>query len=63
MKLGGDTVDDRIRQLMAKDRFAEFSNITLISAQQGFAVARITLADKHLNGVDIVQGGAIFYIG
>ncbi len=42
------------------DRFAAASGIELIEAGQGSALARMTVQDKHLNGLDIVHGGAVF---
>lgn len=42
------------------DRFAEHAGIELIKAEPGYAVTQMRITDKHLNGVNIVQGGAIF---
>lgn len=43
-----------------KDRFAAFVGIKLVEVEPGYAVAKMEITDKHLNAVDVVQGGAIF---
>lgn len=42
------------------DKFAKYNSIKLIEARQGYAVAQMEITENHLNGVNIVQGGAIF---
>jgi acyl-CoA thioesterase len=42
------------------DRFARLAGIELVKVDPGYALARMTIEDKHLNGVDLVHGGAIF---
>lgn len=51
---------DRLRHFFRRDRFAARSGIRLLEVSEGFARARMELRPHHLNGVDIVQGGAIF---
>jgi acyl-CoA thioesterase len=48
------------RALLAQDRFAALAGITLEAIAGGVARARMTVAPQHLNGVGIVQGGAVF---
>ncbi|PYG87549.1 acyl-CoA thioesterase [Ruminiclostridium sufflavum DSM 19573] len=43
-----------------KDRFAHYVGIELIKVEPGFAVTQLKLSDRHLNGLGIVQGGAIY---
>ena len=43
-----------------KDRFAAFIGIKLVEVKPGYAKANIEITDKHLNAVNIVQGGVIF---
>jgi acyl-CoA thioesterase len=43
-----------------KDKFAAFVGIKLIEVKPGYAIANMEIQDKHLNAVNIVQGGAIF---
>jgi acyl-CoA thioesterase len=59
-KSGGNTSGGPTKRLVDNDRFAAYTGVKLISAQPGHAVTRLTVEDKHLNGVDFVQGGAIF---
>lgn len=51
---------DDITKLMEKDRFAAYVGIELVEVQPGYAVAKMVITERHLNGVDIIQGGAIF---
>ncbi len=51
---------DKIREFFKKDRFAAHNDITLLEIQPGYAKAELIISDKHLNGVDITHGGAIF---
>ncbi len=51
---------DKILKILEKDRFASVNGITLIEAESGYAHAQMTITDNHLNGVGMVQGGAIF---
>ncbi len=46
--------------MMAQDRFAAHAGITLEHVEPGYARARLRVRPEHLNGVGIVQGGAIF---
>lgn len=51
---------DKLRRMMARDRFAAGAGITLEEVREGHARARMEAGPGHLNGVDIIQGGAIF---
>lgn len=51
---------EHIRARIERDRFAAENGITLADVQRGAAVARMEVGARHLNGVGIVQGGAIF---
>jgi len=51
---------DKIREFFKKDRFAAHNDITLLEIRPGYAKAELIISDKHLNGVDITHGGAIF---
>ncbi|EFI34318.1 thioesterase superfamily protein [Desulfonatronospira thiodismutans ASO3-1] len=42
------------------DRFARMSGIELVEVNQGSALARMTIQEMHLNGLDMVHGGALF---
>lgn len=53
-------MDSDVRELMENDRFAMFVGIKLIKVEPGYAIAELDISEKHLNGVDIIQGGTIF---
>ncbi|MEA3240877.1 MAG: PaaI family thioesterase [Pseudomonadota bacterium] len=43
-----------------KDQFAKYVGIELMEAAEGKAKVRLKIKDHHLNGVNMVHGGAIF---
>lgn len=43
-----------------KDKFAALVGIILVEVKPGYARANLEITDKHLNAVNIVQGGVIF---
>ena len=49
-----------LRDCLAKDQFAAHCGIELLAVEPGSARARMVLQPHHLNGLGIVQGGAIF---
>jgi acyl-CoA thioesterase len=49
-----------VQSMLAQDRFAAHAGITLEHVEPGYARARLQVGPEHLNGVGIVQGGAIF---
>ncbi|MHB8063722.1 MAG: PaaI family thioesterase [Ruminiclostridium sp.] len=53
-------MQEDIIKFFEKDRFAHFVGIELIKVEPGYAVTSLKLSEKHLNGLDIVQGGAIY---
>lgn len=46
--------------LSKNDRFAANNDIHLIEIKEGFAIAKMTVQEKHLNAGGVCQGGAIF---
>ncbi len=50
----------KIRDFFKNDRFAEHSGIKLIDVSPGYAKACMDIKEFHLNGADMVHGGAIF---
>jgi len=50
----------KLEQLLLNDRFASSNDIHLVSLGKGEATAEMLIAEKHLNGVNIIQGGALF---
>jgi len=51
---------ENVKKFLKKDRFAELVGIELLEVGEGRARARFEIKDKHLNGVNIVHGAAIF---
>ena len=49
-----------MKSYFEKDKFAAFVGIKLLEVKPGYAKANMEITDKHLNAVNIVQGGAIF---
>jgi acyl-CoA thioesterase len=43
-----------------KDLFARHCGIELVSAGNGASVAKMTVGQQHLNGMNTVHGGAVF---
>jgi len=52
--------EGELKRLFKTDRYAELSNIELVTAGPGRATAKMTLHPHHLNALGTVQGGAIF---
>ena len=50
----------KLEQILKNDRFAHHNDIRLVSIGKGEAQAEMIVEDKHLNGVNIIQGGALF---
>jgi len=46
--------------VVERDQFAKFIGVEIVSAENGHARARLKVQEKHLNGIGVVQGGAIF---
>ena len=49
-----------LKRFFKRDRFAALAGIQLLEVRPGYALARMPIRDHHLNGVDVVQGGAVF---
>jgi len=49
-----------IREFLKNDRYAALSGIELLEISPGQAKASMRIQDHHLNGVNLVHGGAIF---
>ena len=52
--------EEELKAFFTRDRLAALLGIELESVGSGKATARVTLSDKHLNGVDIAHGGTLF---
>jgi len=49
-----------IKEFFKNDRFAEHCGIELVEVGEGRAKTRMKIEDRHLNGINVVHGGAIF---
>ena len=50
----------KLEQILLNDRFAGNNDIHIVSIGKGEATAEMTVTEKHLNGVNSIQGGALF---
>lgn len=51
---------DYIKRFLRNDKFAEHVGIHLLEVSVGGARAKLEINEKHLNGADVLHGGAIF---
>ncbi len=51
---------EKILKFFEKDRFADLSNIEVVSVSLGKATTQMEVQEMHLNGVGTVHGGALF---
>ena len=53
-------MDNEMLKFVKNDRFAKFIGIELIKVEPGYALVQMEITENHLNGLNSVQGGAIF---
>lgn len=53
-------MNNKLLKLLENDRFAAFIGIELVKVEPGYAKVKMEISEKHLNGVNIIQGGVIF---
>lgn len=53
-------MDKDILKNVKNDKFAQLLGIEIVEASPGYALVEMKIEDKHKNGINIVQGGAIF---
>ena len=51
---------ESVKSFFKNDKFAEHVGIELLEVYEGRAKAKMKIKEHHLNGIDIVHGGAIF---
>src|SRR5574344_991026 len=51
---------EEIKKFFANDHFAALIGAELVEVSEGYAKARILVADEHLNGAGTCQGGVLF---
>ena len=53
-------MDKDILKNVKNDKFAQLLGIEIVEASPGYALVEMKIEEKHKNGINIVQGGAIF---
>lgn len=51
---------DKLIKFFKRDKFADYVGISLVEVEPGYAVTEMEISEHHLNGLNIIQGGAIF---
>lgn len=51
---------EKIKKYFENDRFAALAGIEILEIKKGWSRVKMNITEKHLNGVGIVHGGAIF---
>jgi acyl-CoA thioesterase len=51
---------ENVKKFLTRDQFCEFIGVELLEVEPGRAKTKMEIKEHHLNGVGIVQGGAIF---
>lgn len=51
---------EKIQEKMDRDQFIHLVGIEVVELKKGYAKTRLVIEEKHLNAVQVVQGGAIF---
>jgi len=51
---------NKLADHLKNDRFADFIGIERVFCKDGYWTARLTVAENHLNGLGMAQGGALF---
>jgi acyl-CoA thioesterase len=49
-----------LKRFFARDRFAAGAGVRIEDLRPGYCRASMRLRDGHMNGADVVQGGAVF---
>jgi acyl-CoA thioesterase len=55
-----DASFQRIAEFFERDRFASENGMRIVEVALGSARAEMTVEPRHMNGVGILQGGAVF---
>lgn len=53
-------IDNEKIKIIENDEFAKHVGLELVKVEVGYAEVKMEIEEKHLNGVGIVQGGALF---
>lgn len=55
-----ENIKQKLKDFFYNDEFARTSGISIIDMSEGYGKTAIIVEKRHLNGVRIVQGGAVF---
>jgi len=55
-----DTFTGQCIDFFKSDRFATNAGIGIVEARKGYAKVEMTVEDRHLNGANVLHGGALF---
>jgi acyl-CoA thioesterase len=60
-KRGNDNImNTDMLKLVQSDRFATYVGLKILKVDIGYAMVQMEIKENHLNGINIVHGGAIF---
>ncbi len=51
---------DKLKKFFINDKFAASNGMKILDVAEGYGKSELVVEDSHLNGVKILQGGAIF---
>ena len=54
------SLEMNLKDFFKRDRFANLAGCELLEIHEGYARAKMTVEEHHLNGGDFCQGGALF---
>jgi len=55
-----ENIKQKLKDFFYNDEFARTSGISIIDMSEGYGKTAMIVEKRHLNGVRIVQGGAVF---
>lgn len=58
--MSSDVKTSDLLRYFKKDKFAQYVGIELLDVKDGWAKASLQIKTEHLNGLNLVHGGAIF---
>lgn len=53
-------MEEKIASSLERDRFVKYVGVVIEKVEPGYALGKLEIKDYHLNGADVIQGGAIF---
>jgi len=53
-------MEEKLPVSLNRDRFVQHVGVVIEKVEPGYALGKLEIKDYHLNGADMIQGGAIF---